>query len=137
MQANTPNPHETAARAIKVSALVCELDRQAKKAGFHPIGDAAAIVVMLSERWQDPQWARLAVCAGKHPPSAETKRQVIAVYLARREQPRFVVRYYDAQASRRGRGVQARQFADRAEAENFAIGKRLYSAPARVEEVRS
>lgn len=45
----------------------------------------------------------------------------------------FRVRYYDAKLSKKGRGVQVRTFADRAEAEAFAASNRIYSGPCRVE----
>jgi len=47
----------------------------------------------------------------------------------------YVVRYYDAKLSKLGRGVQAREFTDRAQAEAFAAKHRLYARPARVEEI--
>jgi hypothetical protein len=47
---------------------------------------------------------------------------------------RFVVRYYDAKASKRGAGVRCSSpFVTRAEAEAFAIGRTLYAGPARIE----
>jgi hypothetical protein len=46
----------------------------------------------------------------------------------------YIVRYYCPRASRKGNGVQTARFNDRAEAEQFARGRRLYSRPAVVEE---
>jgi hypothetical protein len=49
--------------------------------------------------------------------------------------PRWFVRYYCPRMSKRGQGVQVRHFVNRAEAEEFAAKNRLYSRPAKVEEV--
>jgi hypothetical protein len=46
----------------------------------------------------------------------------------------YIVRYYCPRASRKGKGVQTARFTDRAQAEQFARGRRLYSRPAVVEE---
>lgn len=43
------------------------------------------------------------------------------------------VKFFDAAASRSGKGVQVAYFSNLAEAEAFASGKRLYAKPARVE----
>lgn len=48
----------------------------------------------------------------------------------------YVVRFYDAKMSRKGRGVQVRQFFDRETAELFASTHRLYAKPCRVEELK-
>lgn len=50
---------------------------------------------------------------------------------------RFRVKYYDANKSRRGQGVQVRDFHDRVAAETFASHSRLYGKPCRVQEVSS
>lgn len=42
----------------------------------------------------------------------------------------FRVRYFDAEASKSGRGVQIRRFATAEEAEAFAVGRTLYGKPA-------
>jgi hypothetical protein len=79
------NHHERRARAAKVQLLVAEIDRGAEAGGLDPHTDAGAVVALLSDTWASPQWARLAVCLGKRPPSAETIKAVIAVYAARAE----------------------------------------------------
>jgi len=48
---------------------------------------------------------------------------------------RWQVRYFSAAHSRRGQGVRVAEFVFRADAEEFARGKRLYSKPAVVEPV--
>jgi hypothetical protein len=49
--------------------------------------------------------------------------------------PTFKVRFYDAKASRKGKGVKVAYFTDRAEADAFAAGKTLYARPAVAEPV--
>lgn len=49
--------------------------------------------------------------------------------------PRYVVRYFDPKASRRGHGVQVATFVEYADAEAFAAGKTLYAEPARVQPI--
>lgn len=53
--------------------------------------------------------------------------------------PRFVVKFFEPSASRKGSGVQVRTFVNRKDADDFASGKRLYAGPAQVKslEVRS
>jgi hypothetical protein len=49
---------------------------------------------------------------------------------------RYVVRYYDREWSRRGKGgVRSRSFDDRLEAERFASENQLYAGPCKVEEI--
>jgi hypothetical protein len=47
----------------------------------------------------------------------------------------FKVRFFDAAASRKGRGVRVAYFATEAAAAEFAQGKSLYARPAKVEPV--
>lgn len=64
--------------------------------------------------------------------------EALALYLSGRLEPsprRFLVRYYDPKLSRKGQGVQARDFTTREEAERFAQGRRLYARPCRVETI--
>jgi hypothetical protein len=55
--------------------------------------------------------------------------------MANTETPTYRVKFFDAQASKRGRGVQVAVFADRAEAESFAARNRIYAGPCKVEVV--
>jgi hypothetical protein len=50
------------------------------------------------------------------------------------QSPRYSVRYYDRDLSRKGQGVQVATFKDRAEAEKFAAANKLYARPCKVEE---
>lgn len=45
----------------------------------------------------------------------------------------YLVKYYDAKLSKKGRGVQVRSFTDRQEAEKFAAENRIYAGHCRVE----
>lgn len=134
-----PNAYEVLRRAAKVERLVHVIDARAARAGYDPHGDPGKIAVILEKRATEERWRQYAELAGVNPPSKLTQDAVIEVYRTRADAieaaPRYRVRYYDARLSRRGRGVQERVFRDRANAESFAAGHKLYGERCRVEVV--
>lgn len=79
------NPHEEAARGLKVARLVEEIDRHALLAELDPYRAAGAIAEVL-ERWDAAHWAQAALGAAVRPPSPTTRQQVIARYRRRAQE---------------------------------------------------
>lgn len=92
------NPHEDAARARKVAALVATLDAACidkdNPTRVDPHRCADDIVGMLL-CWSDAEWNALAIAARKNPPSLTARAHVIEMYRARAA----------AQAQKAGRSV--------------------------------
>lgn len=80
MQTST-NPFAQAARLQKVRAIVAQIDRFAANAGLGR-EDSWDIADMI-ERWPAERWAAISLCVGKHPPSEETVKIIVAEYRKR------------------------------------------------------
>jgi hypothetical protein len=76
------NPHERAARAKKVLAMVQVLDDQMIRQKRNP-HDQAGLVVLASLGWVEAVWLMIANKAGVNPPSDETKEGLRDVYRGR------------------------------------------------------
>jgi len=73
------NPHEIAARAKKILALIGAIDRSALKQGKDP-HDQAALILLASYSWDASTWRKLATMAGVNVPSETTIGAIQSVY---------------------------------------------------------
>jgi hypothetical protein len=76
------NPYASAARAAKVMALLAACDRYAGAAGLDAVRSSAAMARAIEDQ-SDDFWELLADAAGVHPPSQQTRDEVVAALRAR------------------------------------------------------
>jgi hypothetical protein len=78
------NPYASAARAAKVLALLAACDRYASAAGLDVVRSSAAMARAIEGQGTE-WWGLLADAAGVHPPSQQTRDEVVAALRSRAE----------------------------------------------------